>query len=142
VQESKLTLDVRPGGLWTLAFVPYPNCDSGGIINPKMQLVGLLLRDRLCQAQTHMTLRAPSIVHHGSRITIAGILTGTRGSVLIEQSRNGGGWSTVGIAHPKAKSSFSVRLTPKKKGSLRVRATFPEAPSYIGSSAAVFVRII
>jgi hypothetical protein len=35
LQESKLTLDVRPGGLWTLAVVPYPGCDSGGIINPR-----------------------------------------------------------------------------------------------------------
>jgi hypothetical protein len=91
---------------------------------------------------THMTLRAPSIVHRGSRVTVTGALTGARSSVLVERSWNGGGWATVGIAHPAADGSFRILLTPKKKGSLRVRATFPEAPSYVGSSASVFVRVV
>jgi hypothetical protein len=142
VQESKLTLDVRPGGLWTLAVVPYPGCDNGGIINPRCGSGVSYFATVYVKHPTHMTLRAPSIAHRSSRITMTGTLTGTRGSVLVERSWNGGGWGTVGIAHPASNGSFRVLLTPKKKGSLRVRATFPEAPSYIGSSASVYVRVI
>jgi hypothetical protein len=142
VQESKLTMDARPGGLWTLAVMPYPGCDSGGIINPNCGSSVSYTLTVYVKHQTHMTLRGPSITHRGSHITISGRLTGTRGSVLVEQSWNGGGWATVGIAHPSVSGSFSIRLTPKKKGSLRVRATFPEAPTFIGSGAAVFVRVI
>src|SRR5215210_6037171 len=33
VSDNKTTLDARPGGNWTLAVLPYPGCESGGILN-------------------------------------------------------------------------------------------------------------
>jgi hypothetical protein len=140
--DSKLTLDARPGGNWTLAVLPYPGCESEGVLNLRCNAGVSYYATAFVKHPTRLTLRAPSISRTGGALDLSGTLTGSHGAVLIEQSWNGGTWHSVAIAHPSSSGTFRVRLKPARKGSLRVRATFPEAPSYVGSSAAVFVRVV
>jgi hypothetical protein len=142
LQQTRLTLDARPGGLWTLAVVPYPGCESGGILKLQCPRGVSYQVTAYVKHRTNLTLRGPTIARHGSPVTAAGVLTGSHGSVLLERSWSGGRWRTIGIAHPAANGSFRVRVTPKRTGSLRVRATYPEAPSYIGSRASLSIRVV
>ena len=89
-----------------------------------------------------MTLSAPTIVRHGVRFTARGSLTGTRNPIVVQQSWNGGGWRTAAVVRPTSNGAFSVRFRPNRTGALRVRAMFPEAPLYLGSSAIASVRVV
>jgi hypothetical protein len=140
--DHDVTLDVRPGGLWTIAMLPYPGCESKGILDLRCTSGVSYHLTAYVKHRTRMTLHAPTIVRRGARLTARGSLTGTRNPIIIQQSWNGGGWSRGGVLRPSPTGAFSIRVRPTRTGALRIRATFPEAPSYLGSSAIASVRVV
>jgi hypothetical protein len=140
--DHDVTLDVRPGGLWTIALLPYPGCESNGILNLRCTSGVSYHLTAYVKHRTRMTLHAPTIVRRGARFTAHGSLTGTRNPIIVQQSWNGGGWSRVGVLRPSASGAFSIRVRPVRAGALRIRAMFPEAPTYLGSSAVASVRVV
>jgi len=141
--DGSLTLDARPAGLWTLALFGYPSsCQSGGILNLRCTTSVSYHLTAYVKHRTRMTLTAPSIVRHGARFSARGNLSGTRSKLLVQQSWNGGGWRTAAVVKPGSNGAFSVRFRAKRAGTLRIRALFPEAPLYLGSSAIASVRVV
>jgi hypothetical protein len=140
--DGSVTLDARPAGLWTLAVLPYPGCESGGIVDLRCKSSVSYHLTAYVKHKTRMKLTAPSVVRRGSRFTVRGSLSGMRNQVIVQQSWNGGGWRTAAVVRPTSNGAFSVRFRPNRTGALRVRAMFPEAPLYLGSSAIASVRVV
>ena len=144
LRENFLRVTARPAGAWTIAVRPYPGCSlSGGITSPSCKNAGIEYKlTATVKHQTSTTLRGPNLARVGQTIRFNGVLKGVRGRVLLQASWNGGGWSTLGIRSVDGAGRFSTSLRLKRNGTLRVRASYPEALRYIGSSAAVAVRVV
>jgi hypothetical protein len=142
VQDSSFTFDARVGGNWTVAVVPYPGCDSNGILNLRCGGNVSYYLTAYAKHVTHLTLRAPTVARRGSTFVASGKLSGAHGSVIVEQSWNGGRWATSRIAHANGSGSFRFALHPKRRGSLRVRVSYPDGPLYVGSSAITSTRVV
>jgi hypothetical protein len=122
---------------------PCPGCVRNGILDRRCTTGLQYFLTAYVKHQTTTTLRAPNAVRHGSWLSLTGHLTGATGSVVLEQSWDGGShWSAFGLKHVGAAGSFKARLHVRRKGTLRVRASFPEAPLYAPSSATVSVRVV
>ena len=143
-RENFLRLTARPAGTWTIAVRPYPGCSlSGGITSPSCKNAGIEYKlTATVKHQTSTTLRGPNLARVGQAVRFNGVLKGVRGRVLLQASWNGGGWSTLGIRSVDGAGRFSTSMRLKRKGTLRVRASYPESLKYVGSSAAVAVRVV
>jgi hypothetical protein len=143
LQEDFLRVTARPAGRWTVAMRPYPGCSSAGITSPSCKNAGIEYKlTATVKHPTSTTLRGPNLAQVGQTIRFSGVLKGVRGRVLLQASWNGGGWTTLGIRSVDSAGRFSTSLRLRRKGTLRVRASYPEALQYVGSSAVVAVRVV
>lgn len=143
LQEDFLRLTARPAGKWTIAVRPYPSCSTSGVTSPSCKNAGIEYKlTATVKHQTSTTLNGPNLAQVGQTIRFNGALKGVRGRVLLQASWNGGGWTTLGIRSVDGGGRFATSLRLTRKGTLRVRASYPEAVRYVGSSALVAVRVV
>jgi hypothetical protein len=142
--DTSMTLDVRPGGLWTIAMLPYSaNCESGGILNLRCTSGVSYHLTAYVKHRTRMSLQAPTIARHGAKFYARGTLTGVHATVVLQQSWNGGGWRAVSLVKPSPTTgTFRVQVKAARTGILRLRAMLPEAPTYLGATAIASVRVV
>ena len=140
--DGVLTISARSAGSWTIAVVPYPGCESGGILDLRCR-VGLQYHlTAYVKHPTHVAVTAPNLVRIGTWFTIRGRLSGVRGRVLLELSRDAGAhWTTLAIKATSGTGAFVHRMRVRSSTSLLIRASYPEAPNYVGSAATTAVRV-
>jgi len=141
--DDDMELSAREPGLWAVALLPYPgDCESGGILNLRCNSFVSYHLTAYVKHRTQLTLSVPNLVHLGSVFALRGRLSGgARGAVLIEGSWDGAAWRTVGFARIRIGGAFKLTVRASRRGTLRLRATFPEAPNYAASTALGAVRI-
>jgi hypothetical protein len=140
--DSSFTFDATPGGDWIVAVVPYPGCDSSGILNLRCTGNVSYYLTAYAKHVTRLTLHAPSVVRRKSTFYESGTLVGAHGSLVVEQSWNGGRWTATGVVHAKGSGAFRFAIHPTRAGTLRTRVSYPDGPLYVGSSAIVSTRVI
>ena len=141
--ENFLRITARGAGKWTIAVRPYPGCSTSGVTSPSCVNAGIEYKlTATVKHPTSMTLRGPNLARIGQTVRFSGVLKGVRGRVLLQFGWGGGGWKMVGIRSVDGAGRFSTTMRLKRKGTLRVRASYPEALKYIGSSAVVSVRVV
>jgi hypothetical protein len=142
LQDGSFTFDARPGGDWTVAVLPYPGCESSGILNLRCNSFVSYYLTAFAKHVTHLSLRAPSVARRGSTFYANGQLAGAHGAVVAQQSWNGGRWAASSLVRASASGAFRIRLRPKRSGLLRTRVTYPDGPLYVGSVATTSTRVV
>lgn len=143
VTDDFFTLSARVSGDWVIAMVPYPGCDKNGFLDFRCTTGLQYFLTAFVKHATSITLRAPNAVRHGAWLSLNGHLGGAAGSVVLDQSWDGGShWSAFALKRVHSGGRFSARLHVRRKGTVRVRASFPEAPLYAPSSVTVSVRVV
>ena len=139
---DSLTMSPRTPGTWTIAVVPYPGCENNGILDLRCKTGLQYYLTAFVKHPTKMTLTGPNLARRRVAFIVHGRLTGVRGSVLLESSPDHGAhWSTIAVKRTTSTGAFSQRLRFRSAGTVMIRASYPEAPSYVASSATVSVRV-
>jgi hypothetical protein len=143
LSEDSFTVTARIPGDWVIAMVPYPGCERNGMLDLRCTTGLQYFLTAYVKHETTMTLRAPNATRRGSWLSISGHLGGATGLVVLDRSWDGGRhWSAFALKRVRTNGRFSGRLRVRRTGTLRIRATFPEAPLYVASSATVSVRVV
>jgi hypothetical protein len=143
LSEDSFTVTARMPGDWVIAMVPYPGCERNGIIDLRCTTGLQYFLTAYVKHETTMTLRAPNAIRHGSWLSVSGHLGGAAGLVVLDRSWDSGRhWSAFALKRVGSNGGFSARLRVRRTGTLRVRASFPEAPLYAASAATVSVRVV
>jgi hypothetical protein len=143
LSEDSFTVTARIPGDWVIAMVPYPGCERSGILDLRCSSGLQYFLTAYVKHKTTLTLRAPNAIRRGSWLSVNGHLGGTTGLVVLERSWDGGShWSAFALKRVGSNGRFNGRLHVRRAGTLRVRATFPEAPMYAASTATVSVRVV
>lgn len=143
LSDDSFTVTARIPGDWVIAMVPYPGCDKDRILDLRCTVGLQYVLTAYVKHQTAVTLQAPNAMRHGSWLSLSGHLKGATGSIVLEQSWDSGAhWSAFALKRVGSSGGFKARLHVRRRGALRVRASFPEAPLYAPSSATVSVRVV
>ncbi len=143
LSEDSFTVSARVPGDWVIAMVPYPGCERNGILDLRCTAGMQYFLTAYVKHETTMALHAPNAIRRGSWFSFRGHLGGATGLVVLDRSWDGGShWFAFALKRVESDGRFSGRLRVRRAGTLRIRASFPEAPLYAASAATVSVRVV
>lgn len=102
---------------------------------PQLELsVPIPARPKVQPVHRHLQLTLPTTAALGSGVTISGDVPGyARRTVMLESSANGDPWRLLSTAQTDAGGLFQTQITYSERGTIRLRLTYPNGDTAVGT---------